>query len=91
VALQLLGNLFEYFLAKRKGQADGHLTILGATSGDTGACRAVRHGDGSFVLFVASLFKHLEARESGCRDLLIGDGVEGHDSIDLLTAACLTD
>jgi len=37
VALQLLGNLFEYFLAKRKGQPDGHLTILGATSGDTGA------------------------------------------------------
>ena len=36
VALQLLGNLFEYFLAKRKGQPDGHLTILGATSGDTG-------------------------------------------------------
>lgn len=34
VALQLLGNLFEYFLAKRQ---DGHLTILGATSGDTGA------------------------------------------------------
>lgn len=36
VALQLLGNLFEYFLSKRTG-ADGHLTILGATSGDTGS------------------------------------------------------
>jgi hypothetical protein len=34
---QFLGNLFEYFLSKRKG-ADARLTILGATSGDTGAC-----------------------------------------------------
>lgn len=33
VALQLLGNLFE-FLLKRDG---GHLNILGATSGDTGS------------------------------------------------------
>lgn len=38
VALQLLGNLFEYFLA-RDG---GFLTILGATSGDTGS--AAIHG-----------------------------------------------
>lgn len=36
VALQFLGNLFEYFLAKRKGQESARLTILGATSGDTG-------------------------------------------------------
>jgi len=33
VALQLLGNLFEYFLAQRGGR----LNILGATSGDTGS------------------------------------------------------
>lgn len=33
VALQLLGNLFEYILARRGGR----LTILGATSGDTGS------------------------------------------------------
>jgi threonine synthase len=33
VALQLLGQLFETFLAKR----DTHLTIIGATSGDTGS------------------------------------------------------
>lgn len=38
VALQLLGNLFEYLL-QRDG---GHLTILGATSGDTGS--AAIHG-----------------------------------------------
>lgn len=41
VALQFLGNLFEYFLSKRKG-ADARLTILGATSGDTGS--AAIHG-----------------------------------------------
>jgi len=33
VALQFLGNLFEYILAKRGGE----LNILGATSGDTGS------------------------------------------------------
>jgi threonine synthase len=33
VALQLLGNLFEYILARRGGK----LNILGATSGDTGS------------------------------------------------------
>jgi threonine synthase len=33
VALQLLGLLFEKFLAKR----DTHLTVIGATSGDTGS------------------------------------------------------
>ncbi|MBF0401128.1 MAG: threonine synthase [Magnetococcales bacterium] len=38
VALQLLGNLFEYFLARDGGS----LTILGATSGDTGS--AAIHG-----------------------------------------------
>ena len=41
VALQLLGNLFEYFLA-RKNRAEGkehahHITVVGATSGDTGS------------------------------------------------------
>lgn len=41
IALQLLGLLFERFLAKR----DTHLTIIGATSGDTGsaAIHAVAH------------------------------------------------
>ena len=33
VALQLLGRLFEHFLSK----SDRHLTIVGATSGDTGS------------------------------------------------------
>lgn len=34
VALQFLGNLFDYILQRRKGSK---LTILGATSGDTGS------------------------------------------------------
>lgn len=33
MALQFLGNLFEYILEKRGGE----LNILGATSGDTGS------------------------------------------------------
>ncbi|KAL0256216.1 threonine synthase [Diplodia seriata] len=41
VALQFLGNLFEYFLVRRnQGKAEGdkeHLTVIGATSGDTGS------------------------------------------------------
>ena len=40
VALQLLGNLFEYFLKRRnEGKTRGDrekLTVVGATSGDTG-------------------------------------------------------
>ncbi|KAJ3404241.1 threonine synthase [Chytridiales sp. JEL 0842] len=41
VALQVLGNLFEYFLARRnktrkEGEPLDRLTVLGATSGDTG-------------------------------------------------------
>ncbi|KAK0645135.1 Threonine synthase [Lasiodiplodia hormozganensis] len=41
VALQFLGNLFEYFLVRRnQGKTEGdkeHLTVIGATSGDTGS------------------------------------------------------
>jgi threonine synthase len=41
VALQLLGNLFEFFLLRRNarkapGEAQEKLTVVGATSGDTG-------------------------------------------------------
>lgn len=40
VALQFLGNLFEYFLERRKarGEEVEPITVLGATSGDTGRC-----------------------------------------------------
>ncbi|KAL2041910.1 hypothetical protein N7G274_005097 [Stereocaulon virgatum] len=41
VALQFLGNLFEYFLLRRNEGKTGvqreHLTVIGATSGDTGS------------------------------------------------------
>ncbi|KAJ4301862.1 threonine synthase [Kalmusia sp. IMI 367209] len=41
VALQFLGNLFEYFLVRRNEGKSGrdreHLTVVGATSGDTGS------------------------------------------------------
>jgi threonine synthase len=40
VALQFLGNLFEYFLKRKNGDKQGkdrqRLTVVGATSGDTG-------------------------------------------------------
>lgn len=42
VALQFLGNLFEFFLVRKNegktGKAREHLTVIGATSGDTGVC-----------------------------------------------------
>ncbi|KAL2866450.1 threonine synthase THR4 [Aspergillus lucknowensis] len=45
-ALQFLGNLFEYFLVRRnqgkQGKERHHLTVVGATSGDTGS--AAIHG-----------------------------------------------
>lgn len=41
MALQFLGNLFEYFLSRRNEGKTGrdryHLTVVGATSGDTGS------------------------------------------------------
>ncbi|TKX19711.1 threonine synthase [Elsinoe australis] len=41
VALQFLGNLFEYFLVRKNANKTGsersHLTVIGATSGDTGS------------------------------------------------------
>ncbi|PHH63275.1 hypothetical protein CDD81_6132 [Ophiocordyceps australis] len=41
VALQFLGNLFEYFLVRKNQDKKGidrhHLTVVGATSGDTGS------------------------------------------------------
>ncbi|CAM1509150.1 Fc.00g028890.m01.CDS01 [Cosmosporella sp. VM-42] len=41
VALQFLGNLFEYFLVRKNegktGKDRHHLTVIGATSGDTGS------------------------------------------------------
>jgi len=44
VALQFLGNLLEFFLVRRNDRKTGrdreHLTVIGATSGDTGRSTA---------------------------------------------------
>ena len=54
VALQFLGNLFEYILSEKEGD-EARITILGATSGDTGssAIHGVRGKSGieCFILF----------------------------------------
>lgn len=42
VALQMLGNLFEYFLAREEDPRRKNLTVIAATSGDTGS--AAIHG-----------------------------------------------
>jgi threonine synthase len=47
VALQFLGNLFEFFLVRKNahlesGHARHHLTVIGATSGDTGSAAILR-------------------------------------------------
>ena len=61
VALQLLGNLFEYQL----GRIDGQMNILGATSGDTGSAAIAgvrgKKGINIFILHPMSgqvLFRH---------------------------------
>ena len=54
VALQFLGNLFEYFLLRGKYQTE--ITILGATSGDTGS--AAIHGlRGKVFSALSSLYR----------------------------------
>ena len=59
IALQFLGNLFEYFLEKKnknlkKGEKKSFITILGATSGDTGsaAIYALRKKKNVFVFIL---------------------------------------
>lgn len=63
VALQLLGLLFEKFLA---GSAD-HLTIVGATSGDTGSAAidavAGRHGIDIFMLHPRGRVSDVQRRQ----------------------------
>ncbi len=57
VALQFLGNLFEYILEKRGGE----LNILGATSGDTGSAAIYGvHGKENIKIFIM----HPEGRTS---------------------------
>ena len=63
VALQLLGNLFEFFLKRRnegkKGEERERLTVVGATSGDTG--RYV-----SFISFVSCMSYSVSMCVHGC-------------------------
>ncbi len=63
IALQLLGNLFEYILARRGGR----LNILGATSGDTGSaaiagCRG-RAGIDIFIMHPAGRVSEIQQRQ----------------------------
>lgn len=63
VALQFLGNLFEHFLAEEAG----HLTVLGATSGDTGsaAIHALRgrRGVDVFILYPQGRVSPVQERQ----------------------------
>eukprot|EP00752_Nemacystus_decipiens_P018551 g16631.t1 len=68
VALQFLGNLFEYFLLRRraKGEEAG-LTILGATSGDTGSAaiyglRGKAHVN-CFIMFPEGRVSEIQERQ----------------------------
>ena len=63
VALQLLGNLFEYILSKRGGR----LNILAATSGDTGSAAICgvrgRRGINIFVMHPAGRVSPIQERQ----------------------------
>jgi threonine synthase len=61
MAMQLLGNLFEYTLAKR----DGELNIFGATSGDTGsAAEYAMRGKQGIRVFMLSPHQKMSAFQS---------------------------
>ena len=63
IALQFLGNLFEFFLAKRNGR----LTLVGATSGDTGSAAIAalrgRPGIEVFILYPFGRISPLQQRQ----------------------------
>lgn len=61
VALQLLGNLFEFFLARRNarksaGEQPETLTVVGATSGDTGRCAFFQPGCEEICKYVLTFY-----------------------------------
>ena len=55
VALQFLGNLFEFFIQRKPNPEDRMLTIMGATSGDTGGAAIYglrgKKGVNCFILY----------------------------------------
>ncbi len=63
VALQLLGNIFEYILARR----GGHMNVLAATSGDTGSAAICgvrgRAGIDIFVMHPAGRVSPIQERQ----------------------------
>ncbi len=69
VALQFLGNLFEYFLQRRRAQGNkqAQLTILGATSGDTGSAAIYglrgKQNVQCFILFPTGRVSEIQERQ----------------------------
>jgi threonine synthase len=65
VALQMLGNFFEYFL--ETGSNDGRLAVLGATSGDTGSAAIAglrgKHGVDCIILFPNGRVSSIQERQ----------------------------
>jgi len=68
VALQLLGQVFEYFLA----QSGKHMTVIGATSGDTGsaaiAALAGRKNVDIFILYPNKGPSDIQRKQMTCVD-----------------------
>ena len=66
VALQFLGNLFEHLLSRKKGD-DAKITVLGATSGDTGSSAiyglAGKKGIECFILFPEGRVSPIQERQ----------------------------
>ena len=75
VALQFLGNLFEYFISKKSGK-DARLTIMGATSGDTGSaaiegCRRCKHVD----IFILHPYQRVSEVQRRQMTTVLGDNI----------------
>lgn len=66
VALQFLGNLFEHLLARKQGE-EAKITVLGATSGDTGSSAiyglAGKAGIECFILFPEGRVSPIQERQ----------------------------
>ena len=66
IALQFLGNLFEHLLSRKTGD-DSKITVLGATSGDTGSSAiyglAGKKGIECFILFPEGRVSPIQERQ----------------------------